>query len=472
MGGHDRAFLYQAVSGKIAGLIDRGVLRPGERVPSVRRISTQEGVSVSTTLQAYTLLESRGYIEARPQSGFYVRARQAARPPEPRVSPVVRQATRVGISNLMSRIMLAASDPAVVPLGAACPSPELLPIRKVNRILAGLVRGAGSAMNGYTFLPGNRELQRQVARRSLDWGGRLGPEDVTITSGATEALHLCLRAVTKPGDVVAVESPAFFGILLQLETLGLRAVEIPCHPQQGLRLDLLADAIRKQGVRACIASPNFTNPLGSCMSDDAKQELVTMLARRGIPLIEDDLYGDLPFDGPRPRAAKAFDREGLVLVCSSFSKVIAPGYRVGWLAAGQFQSRVQTLKLTSTLVTPSLLQMAIAKYLEGGAYERHLRRIRTAFKLQTEQMTAAVIEHFPSGTRVGRPTGGFVLWVELPQGIDSLDLMDRALAEGISISPGPMFSPRQRYRNYIRLSCGYPWSPRFDQAIRTLGRLM
>jgi DNA-binding transcriptional MocR family regulator len=249
-------------------------------------------------------------------------------------------------------------------------------------------------------------------------------------------------------------------------------VEIPCHPQHGLRLDVLADAIRKQGVRACIASPNFSNPLGSCMSDDAKQELVDMLARRGIPLIEDDLYGDLQFDGPRPKAAKAFDRAGLVLVCSSFSKVIAPGYRVGWLAAGQFQARVQTLKLTSTLVTPSLLQMAIAKYLEGGSYERYLRRIRAAFKLQTEQMTAAVIDHFPPGTRVGRPTGGFVLWVELPQGIDSLELMDRALAEGISVSPGPMFSPRQRYRNYIRLNCGYPWSPRFEQAIRTLGRLM
>ncbi|MGA3023594.1 MAG: PLP-dependent aminotransferase family protein [Bryobacteraceae bacterium] len=471
MGEQDRSYLYRAVSGRIAGLIDEGVLRPGERVPSVRRTSAREGVSVSTTLQAYMLLESRGYIEARPQSGFYVRSRQTARPPEPRTSAPGRQATRVGVSGLMSKLLLAASDPDVVPLGAACPSPELLPGPRLNRILAGLIRRLGSQLNGYDFAPGNPELRRQVARRSLDWGGRLAPEEIMITSGATEALHLSLSAVTRPGDVVAVESPAYFGILLQLEALGLKALEIPCHPQDGLRLDALGDALREHRVRACVASPNFSNPLGSSMSDDAKRELVDMLGRRGIPLIEDDLYGDIHFGGVRPKAAKAFDREGLVLLLSSFSKLIAPGYRIGWLSAGRFQSRVETLKLTSTLATPSMLQMVIAQYLESGAYDRHLRRVRAAFGLQIEQMTAAVGEHFPAGTRVTRPRGGFVLWVELPHGADSLELLDRALAEGISISPGPMFSARQRFRNYIRLNCGYPWSPRLDGAIRTLGRL-
>jgi DNA-binding transcriptional MocR family regulator len=471
MGETDRTFLYRAVSDRLAGLIDEGVLRPGERVPSVRRTSTLEGVSVSTTLQAYMLLESRGYIEARPQSGFYVRPRQAALPPEPRTSVPGRQATRVGVSGLMSKLLHAASDPDVVPLGAACPAAELLPLQRLNRILAGLIRRSGGQINGYDFSPGNPELRRQVARRSFDWGGRLAPEEVIITCGATEALHLSLSAVTKRGDVVAVESPAFFGILLQLEALGLKALEIPCHPQHGLRLDALAEALRKNRVRACVASPNFSNPLGSAMSDDAKRELVDMLGRRGIPLIEDDLYGDIHFDGVRPKAAKAFDREGLVLLLSSFSKLIAPGYRIGWLSAGRFQSRVETLKLTSTLATPSMLQMVIAQYLESGAYDRHLRRVRAAFGLQIEQMTAAVGEHFPAGTRVTRPRGGFVLWVELAQGVDSLELLDQALAEGISISPGPMFSARQRFRNYIRLNCGYPWSPRLEKAVRTLGRL-
>ena len=471
MADQDRTYLYRAVSGKIAGLIDTGVLRPGERVPSVRHTSASEGVSVSTTMQAYMLLESRGYIEARPQSGFYVRARQAALPPEPHTSVTGRQATRVGVSGLMSKLLLAASEPEVIPLGAAFPSPELLPGRRLNRILAGLLRRPGQHANGCEFGLGDGGLRRQIARRSLDWGGRLGPDDILITSGATEALQLSIRAVTQPGDVVAVESPTYFGILLQLEALGLKALEIPSHPQNGLRLDALAEALRNQRVRACVVATNFSNPLGSCMSDDAKRDLVDMLTRRGIPLIEDDLYGDTNFGKARPKAAKAFDRTGLVLLLSSFSKLIAPGYRVGWLAAGRFQARVEALKLTSTLATPPLLQAAIAQYLESGAYDRQLRRMRAAFALQIEQMTAAVGEHFPAGTRVTRPRGGFVLWVELPRGVDSSELFDRALAEGISISPGPMFSARQRFRNYIRLNCGYPWSPRLDEAIRTIGRL-
>ncbi len=467
----DQNRLYRSVSAKIAGLIDGGVLRPGERVPSVRRLGAQEGVSVSTILQAYALLESRGYIEARPQSGFYVRSRRGNLPPEPRTSAPGRPATRVGISGLVSRVLQAVMDPQVVPFGAACPAPELLPGRKVNRLLAGLIRRSGREINSYNFPPGLFELRRQVARRSLDWGGRLAPEEIVVTCGATEALHLCLRAVARPGDLVAIESPAYFGTLLLLEALGMDVIEIPSHPRHGMCLDLLGEALKKHRIRACIASPNFSNPLGSSMPDEGKRELVDMLARRNIPLIEDDLYGDLYFGQARPRSAKAFDREGLVLLCSSFSKMIAPAYRVGWCAPGRFQAKVEALKLTTTLATPTLLQAAIAEFLESGAYDRHLRKMRAAFATQTEQTIAAIGEHFPAGTKVTRPAGGFVLWVELPHHVDSLELQERALAERISISPGPIFSARQRYRNFIRLNCGYPWSERLDQALRTLGRL-
>ena len=467
----EKPYRYREVSGKIAGLIDQGVWKPGERVPSVRRSSVQESASVSTILQAYALLESRGYIEARPQSGYYVRSRRRALPPEPRTSAPGRQATRVGVSGLILRLLQAVGDPNVVPFGAATPSPELLPGPKLNRTLAGLVRRSGVALDRYDFPPGAYALRRQIARRSLDWGSGLAPEDIVITCGATEALQLCLRAATRPGDLVAVESPAYFGWLLLLETLDLKAVEIPSHPRHGLCLDRLAEALRDRRIRACIASPNFSNPLGSLMPDDAKRELVAMLARRNIPLIEDDLYGDLYFGEVRPKSAKAFDKDGLVMTCSSFSKTISPGYHIGWAAPGRFQARVETLKLSSSISTPPLLQTAIADYLESGAYDRHLRRMRAAFALQTEQMAVAVGERFPAGCSVTRPEGGFVLWVGLPGGADALELQQRALAQGVSISPGPMFSARQRYRNHIRLNCGYPWSPRIEQAVRTLGRL-
>lgn len=471
MDSEPRTYRYRSVAAKLAGLIDQGVLRTGERVPSVRRISAQEGVSVSTILQAYTLLESRGYLEARPQSGFFVRSRRQSLPPEPRASAPSRQATRVGVGGLVP-LLEAALDPNVVPLGAACPAPELLPGRKLNRMLAALTRRTGPRINDYSFPPGNFELRRQVARRSLDWGGNLRPEEIVTTCGATEAVHLCLRAVTQPGDLVAIESPAYFGTLLLLEHLKLQALEIPSHPRNGISIERLGDALKKHRIRACVASPNFSNPLGSCVPDDGKRELVEILARRNIPLIEDDIYGDLYFGGTRPRTAKAFDKNGLVLLCSSFSKLLAPGYRVGWTSAGRFQTRVEALKLTTTLAAPGLLEIAVAEFLENGGYDRHLRRMRAAFSIQTEQMIAAVGEHFPPGTRVTHPSGGFVLWVELPRGVNAMELHDRALAEGISITPGHLFSPRQSYQNYIRLSCGYPWSASLDRALATLGRLV
>lgn len=471
MSAADTLYRYRAVSDKIAGLIEQGVWKPGERVPSVRRISAQESVSVSVILQAYALLESRGYIEARPQSGFYVRSRRAAMPPEPRVSAPARQATRVEASQLIARLLQAAADPDVVPFGTACPSPELLPVARLNRTLAGVVRRFGVALDRYDFPPGAYALRRQIARRSLDWGAGVSPEEIVVTCGATEALQLCLRAATRPGDLVAIESPAYFGWLLLLEKLDLKAVEIPSHPRRGMCLDRLEAALADRRIRACMASPNFSNPLGSLMSDDAKRDLVAMLARRNIPLIEDDLYGDLYFGETRPKSAKAFDRDGVVMTCSSFSKTISPGYRVGWTAPGRFQAQVETLKLASTLATPPLLQAAIAEFLESGAYDRNLRRMRAAFKLQTEQMSVAVAEYFPAGCSVTRPEGGFVLWVELPAGVDVIELQARALAESVSVSPGPMFSARQRYRNHIRLNCGYPWSARIEQGMRTLGRL-
>jgi DNA-binding transcriptional MocR family regulator len=466
-----KPYRYRAVAGKLASLIDQDVLRPGERVPSVRQISSREGVSVSTILQAYTLLESRGYIEARPQSGFYVRTKRRTLPPEPGMSVPRRHATKVGVSGLFSRLLQAALDPNVVPLGTACPDPKLLPGKKLNRMLAALIRRSGPEINNYNFPPGAYELRRQLARRSLDWGGSLSPEEIVTTCGATEAIHLSLRAVTKPGDLVAIESPAYFGTLLQLESLGLQALEIPSHPRNGISLDLLSDAVAKYPVRACVVSLNFSNPLGSCMPDAGKQALVEMLARRSIPLIEDDIYGDLHFGDSRPKCAKAFDKHGLVMLCSSFSKMIAPSYRVGWTASGRFQAAVERLKLTTTLATPTLLQIAIADFLENGAYDRHLRKLRAAFALHIEQMIAAVGQYFPAGTKVTRPAGGFVLWVEMPRGVNSLELHERALENGISVSPGPMFSARQQYQNFIRLNCGFPWSDRLDQAIRTLGRL-
>jgi DNA-binding transcriptional MocR family regulator len=468
----DAPALHAQVAAKLEKLIRTGALRPGERVPSVRRACEQHGVSVTTVVQAYLALEDRGLIEARPKSGFFVRARWRERLLEPGISRPGRAAGTVEVGSLQGRIFDADRLPDVVPFGAAYPGAEVLPVEKLGRIMASVARTAGARGIAYDMPPGAEPLRRQIARRSLDWGGNLSPEEIITTCGGTEALALCLRAVTKPGDTVAVESPAYFGVLQIIEELRRKALEIPMHPRDGMDLDALERAVKARRVAACLATPNFSNPLGSRMPDAHKQRLVEILARRDVPLIEDDINGDLAHDGSRPRTAQSFDRDGRVLLCGSFSKTIAPGYRVGWIAPGRHYERVKALKLTSTLATATLPQLVIAEFVANGGYDHHLRALRRNCAGQLGRMSEAVAEFFPAGTRITRPAGGFVLWIELAKGVSALQLHERALTEKISIAPGPMFSARQGFPNFIRLNCGHPWSETLERAVKTLGSLV
>ena len=467
----DSKILYLQVAGKIEKLIRSGTLRPGERIPSVRRACAQHGVSLTTIVQAYLTLENRGLIEARPKSGFFVRSQLRDRVLEPITSRVENSAALVGVGSLQTRIFDAARMPEVVPFGAAYPGAENLPVKKLSLIMASVARSAGARGINYEMPPGSEQLRRQIARRSLDWGGNLSPDEIITTCGGTEALALCLRAVTKAGDVVAVESPTYFGMLQQIEELGLKALEVPMHPRTGMNLDELERAIKNRRIAACLAVPNFNNPLGSLMPDENKQRLLQILARRDVPLIEDDINGDLSHSGHRPRVAQSYDKTGRVLLCGSFSKTLAPGYRVGWVAPGRFYEKVKSLKLTSTLATSSLPQFAIAEFVANGGYDHHLRSLRSDFAMQLQRTSDAVAESFPKEIKFTRPGGGFVLWIELPKKVSALKLHERALAEKISIAPGPMFSATQNFQNFIRINCGHPWTSRLERAVEILGGL-
>ncbi len=466
------AHLYEQIAQKITRSIDIGTLRPGDRIPSVRKLSNREGVSISTVLQAYVFLEDRGLVEARPQSGYYVRLRSREFPPEPKISSPPLTASRVGVSDLVQDVYYAARDPNVVPLGAAFASPDIYPTNKLNRLLSAVARRLGHSANRVDIPPGLEDLRRQIARRSLDWGCSLSSDEILTTCGCIEALNLCLRAVAKPGDTIAVESPTYYGILQIIEKLGMKALEIPSQCRDGISLEALNHAIERNKVTACLFNTNSHNPLGSSMPDENKRQLVEMLARKEIPLIEDDVYGEIYFGAKRPKVAKAFDKEGLVLLCSSFTKTLTPGYRVGWTAPGKFRAQVERLKLSNTSGTPTLFQYVIAEFLESGGYDYYLRKIRRTFAIQVQLMIQAIRKYFPEETRVSRPRGGYVVWVEFPKWVDSLELYRKALGQKISIAPGPLFSPKQHYRNFIRLNCGQHWSERFERTLVTLGRLV
>lgn len=461
---------YEHVAERIASLIDAGTLRVGDRIPSVRAMSQQLGVAIGTVLHAYRLLEDRGRIEARPQSGYYVRA--ALPPlPEPRVSSPPAQPQRPTIGRLVVRMSMLSTDPEMVPLGGAIPTADCLPTRQLNRLSAAIARRSKRGLNTYDLPPGCRELRVQVARHYMDAGCAMSPDDVLTTCGCQEALGLCLRAVAGPGDVIAVESPVFYGHLQTIEMLGMKALEIPTDPREGVRLDALEQAIKQKKVAACAFVPNCHNPLGFTMPTERKQALVELLSKHKLPLIEDDIYGDLSFDAHRPTVCKAFDRDGTVMLCSSFSKTLAPGARVGWCAPGIHMEKVQQLKLCTTLATPTLPQLAIAEYLAVGGYAHHLRKMRKLYQDQVAVFSHLIERHFPKGTRLSRPAGGYVLWVELPPAVDSVELFERAVTMKINVAPGPLFSATGKYRNCLRISCAAPRSPRLDWAIQTLGRL-
>ena len=467
-------YLYDRVTRHILDLVEKGVLKPGDRAPSLRGLSKQLKVSISTVSQAYSALQELGVLRVRPQSGYFVDGQVSRQQGSrvPRKTAVSRQPRRVRFGELYDEIFSVANDPQVVPLGAAVPSVELMPVKGLLRATQRAAARQPEQAVSYFFPPGNLDLRHEIARRYVDLGLSVDPDNIIITSGCSEALSLSLQTVTRRGDIVAVESPTYFSVLRLIERMGLLAVEIDSDPETGLCLDALESAIETMNIKAVVAVLNFSNPVGSLMPDANKEQLVGMLEQADIPLIEDDIHGDLHFGDQRPAIGKCFDREGTVLTCSSFSKTIAPGYRIGWVIADRYRNDVLELKHATSSAMCSLPQMAMADYLRSGEYDRHLVRLRSAYRMQVDKMRFMLAQQFPPGTRITEPQGGFVLWVEMPRGIDALELLNRALLEKISLTPGMMFSATRKFRNFIRINCGYPWDERIEAAVIRLGELV
>ena len=464
--------LYEKLADEIEAAVRRGVFAAGERIPSVRSACQQHGVSIKTVLHAYALLESRGVVESRPQSGYFVR--EAARAPAAgsSVSPAPAVASEVDVSRLVLSTLRSIRTRDAMPLGSPYPDPSLFPWQRINQFANAIARRHASWNLMDDLPPGNPELIRQIARRYAESGVPVDPDEIIITVGATEAINLSLQAVAKPGDTVAVESPTYYAMLHAIERLGMRAIEVPTHPAQGIDLDALARIIERDKIAACMVMPNFQNPLGFQMPDERKRQLVELLATHEIPVIENDVYQELYFGEARPSTLTNFDTKGLVLHCASFSKSLTASYRIGWAMPGRYRAQVEKLKFLNTLTTPSVPQIAIADYLRQGGYDRHLRHVRRVYRQQARIMTAMVQRFFPSGTRTSVPQGGYVLWVELPGNVDSMRLYEAALARGITIGPGYMFSTRNEFRHFIRLNYSYPWTPQTENALRTLGELV
>ncbi len=469
--------LYERLAEEIAELIRSEILSPGEKIPSVRTASRTHNVSASTVFQAYYLLERRGLIEARSRSGYIVRNNACSLMAEPELSdnnPANHQisATDVDVSELVFSVLNSIKDPSITPLGSAFPSPDLFPLPRLARSMNKALRDLSPDAIISDMTSSNANLRRQILLRAISAGNRYSADELVITSGAMEALSLSLQAVTQAGDMVAIESPAFYASLQVLERLKLKAVEIPVHPSGGIDLDVLEDSLKRLPIKAIWLMSSYQNPLGASMSDDNKKVFCELIAKYQLPTVEDDVYAELYFGSQQAKPIKSFDEHDLVMYCSSFSKCLAPGYRVGWVAGGQFSESIYRAQLMSTISPSVPAQAAIADYLQFGSYDRHLRKLREKMQDQQRKMLLAIEKHFPPETRVTQPQGGYFLWVELPVHVDSLQLFKLALAQGISIAPGPIFSASRRFRNCIRLNYGNTWNSEIEEALKILGQII
>lgn len=465
-------FKYIQVAEALEKLIQNEVLAIGDKLPSIRILSEEYGISLGTALQSYYHLEGKGLVEARPKSGYYVRFNNKRLPTTPAVVQQAPIASDVSIEEMIENVFKNKNAKDLIDISQSAPAVELLPTAKLNKSVVWALRNDSRHVMEYEDIHGYKDLRNQVAKLCFNWGGKINPDDVIVTAGCMEALFISLKAVTGPGDIVAVESPTFFGIFRIIESLGLKAMEISTDPQNGVDLQDLEWKIKRFGIKACLFVTNFNNPLGSLMPDAKKKELVGLISKYRIPLIEDDIYGQLYFGEKRPKTCKSYDTDGWVLYCSSLSKSLAPGYRIGWVVPGRFLNKVRSLKIACTVSGTTITQVAIAHFLSMGRYEYHLKKLRRSLFTQRQRYLQGITTHFPDNVKVTQPEGGFVLWVELSKSINAFRVYNEAFKYGVSIAPGQIFSPRGMYANCLRIGFGSPYDKKADYGLQVVGSII
>lgn len=463
-----KIFRYNEIAEGIAAQIRNGILKVGDKLPSVRMLCKEHAIGMNTAKRVFLELEAQSLIDPKPQSGFFVSNRSMQRLPLPGVSKPAQMPGYNEPEELITRVYSSMGNNDITNFSIGIPSGNLLPLAKLQKEI---LQASRSLQGGTAYEPlqGNLQLRRMVAVRSLGWGGNLSEDDLVTTSGGMGALSFCMMALAKPGDTVAIESPCYPGIFQLAISLGLKVLELPTHPVTGIEIEALRKLVSK--INICVLIPNFNTPLGSCMPDEHKKEVVKILAAHNIPLIEDDVYGDLYFGSQRPKCCKAFDTEGNVLWCSAISKTLAPGYRVGWVAPGKYKDKILKLKLVHAIATPSLVHQVVGNFFKSGRYDVHVHQMRRTLMGNYQRFSHAIATYFPEGTKISRPQGGLAIWVELKKGTDTVKLYDLAMKQKISISPGRMFTLQDQFENCLRICMGMPWTDEIDFKLKQLGNL-
>ena len=463
--------VYITFANRIAKMIEDGTFKPGDKLPSIRSLHQKKGLSVGTILQSFNYLLDKGLVISKEKSGYFVQDVSSQEIPMPKVIPVSLSAKAVHIDSLLQKLPLDGTGKKFVSFTNALPDNRLLPFNSIKRFIQQTSRDYSGSYLGLESRYGNKCLREEIAKRSLHWKGHVHTDEIIITNGAAEAILCCLKAVTQPGDTVLVQAPCFFGVLQIIECLGLKVVSIPSNPASGISIEEVKKACKKLAVKACVIISNFNNPDGASISTEGKKELAELANTLHIPVIEDDLYAELFFKGGRPDTIKSYDTDGWVMYCSSFTKILAPGFRVGWCAAGRFAYDVARIKSILNHSTSNFNQQVILQLLSSGMLERHLLKFRLEMHKNFNRYAFLIQQHFPNGTKITQPNGGLYIWVELPVTLNTTSLLPKAIEQGISYAPGEIFSPKGGYQHYLRISYSGLWEKKVESALIALGKL-
>lgn len=443
--------LYEKIADSLRRQIKQGFYQNGDKLPSVRQLSTRNGVSISTVQEAYRRLEMESLVEARPKSGYFATPNIASYN-LPEISRPPQLPMDVSQWEEVLNVLLAKGTKSSIKFQHAMPIMDAVSLKPLLKTITDLTRKNAELSLPYGDIRGAAVLREQLGRLAYNSGCLLHPDDIVITSGCQEGLSVCLRAVSEPEDIIAIESPSFYGSMQAIKSAGLKVMEIPTHPETGISLEALELALEQWPIKAILVTPTCNNPMGYCMPEKNKERLYALAKKYDIAIIEDDIYGDIAYQYPRPKTIKSYDTDGRVLLCSSFSKTIAPGMRVGWIAPGRYRDEVTHIKYVSSSMCPTLPQLAVADFIKTGGYDRHIRRMRTEYRQSRDHFVKNLTKYFPENTKISHPEGGYLVWVELPEQVDTIKLSKEAQIGGISIAVGSIFSATGKYRNCMRLN--------------------
>lgn len=459
---------YRAIADEVIVEIERGGMGAGDKLPSLRDACARWRVSLITAKGAYRLLEQRGYIESRPQSGYYVLPQEVQTPPAP-------YAARTGVASpneelrIITQIIGTNSPDGLRALGAAIPGAELLPLRTLTRYASRIGRAFAPHIGEYGTPAGSQRLREEISRYYRSLGARVLPQDLVIHNGALDAITTTLRSITRAGDTIVLESPTYYLFMHAAAALHLRVITVPHIPHEGIDLVRLESVLRSHAIKALVIIPNFHNPTGSLLSISAKEKLVRLAERHNTLIIEDDVYGDLAFSGDRPPPLLALDRKDRVIHCSSVSKVLGPGLRVGWSISRALRPAIEQARFLESIASPVLPQEVVAEFLSCEGLKRHRMLMSKKLSANAELYHSALHQALPAGSRITRPQGGFLLWIELPRGADTTALFHSLASKRTGLTPGILFGNDREAKRFFRLSFGAPFSPQAHQAIHRIG---